>query len=281
MVRAISCLALFLLPACGPSAPQAEQTATAAVEEQTRTAAAPNPAATPPAPSAEAVTMVEENDLLQFRYTWPAQAAAIPKLDARLRVDARTRRQQSLNAAKADRQERVSQGFPFHPYASVKNWTVEGDTQRLLALRAEFYEFTGGAHGISGFDSILWDRSRDRDIAVTDLFSDKVEALALLKQAFCPALNAERAKRRGAPVASPSADGSRPDDWMNACPDLTKQVLIPSEVESGRFTTIRVLIGPYEAGPYAEGTYDIALPVTPALAAQVRPDYADIIAPGA
>ena len=36
---------------------------------------------------------------------------------------------------------------------------------------------------------------------------------------------------------------------------------------------IGILIGPYEAGPYAEGGYEVTLPVTPAILAVVKPEY--------
>jgi hypothetical protein len=39
------------------------------------------------------------------------------------------------------------------------------------------------------------------------------------------------------------------------------------------FTRIGILIGPYEAGPYAEGDYEITLPVTPEVLAAVKPEY--------
>ena len=273
MTRIAAFLALLLLlQACAPSAPQPEEATTAGDKEQSPPAASMK--SSQQTLQAEAVELEESSEALHFRYAWPAEAAAIPALNARLQAEAAALRQQALQAAQANRKERAPQGFPFHPHEAGKTWTVEGNTKTLLALRGEFYVFTGGAHGMSGFDAILWDRTYGRDIATIDLFTDAKKAMTLLEEAFCPALNAERAKRRGAPVPSPSG----PDDWMNTCPDLAKQVLIPSGVRDGAFTTIHVLIGPYEAGPYAEGTYDITLPITPALIALVRPDYAGVIA---
>ena len=34
-----------------------------------------------------------------------------------------------------------------------------------------------------------------------------------------------------------------------------------------------LLVGPYVAGAYAEGSYDITLPVTPAVLKAVKPEY--------
>lgn len=66
---------------------------------------------------------------------------------------------------------------------------------------------------------------------------------------------------------------------FNGCPELEDQVLIPSNVQDGAFTAIRVLIGPYEAGPYAEGSYDVPLRVTPRLVALLKPERRDVLAP--
>jgi hypothetical protein len=265
----------FLLQACGPSARTPEPAAPPAGQDAADAAQSSAPGSTP---AKTGVSLVEDGDYLQFRYTWPAEAAAIEKLNARLQADAKTRKQHGLNVAKADAEARRPQGAPMHPHTAIKAWAVEGDTPRLLALRDDMSEYTGGAHGMSGFEAILWDRSRDRDIATTDLFADKAAALALLKQAFCPALDKERARKRGEPAPNASKEKSSTDDWMNACPDLTQQVLIPSNVTDGRFHAIRVLIAPYEAGPYAEGTYQVTLPITEQLAALVKPEYRDTIA---
>ena len=40
-----------------------------------------------------------------------------------------------------------------------------------------------------------------------------------------------------------------------------------------RFNRIGLLVGPYAAGPYAEGSYDITLPVTPAVLKAVKPEF--------
>ena len=282
MIR-MSLLALpLLLAGCGSPAPKADQPSSGAPAPVSVATPAPAPsgAATPVSvalPQAAPVAMAEKTNLLDFKYSWPAAAAAIPPLDARLRADARTTRQHMKNQAAKAKSESETGSFPFHSYESSNEWKVEGDTPKLLALRDSFYEYTGGAHGMSGFQFILWDRALGHDITTLDLFADKAAAMASLKRAFCPALNRERAKRRGAPV--PPSDGGQ-DDWMNGCPDLAKQVLIPSDVTQGRFTTIHVLIGPYEAGPYAEGTYDIVLPITRSLRALAKPGYADALATG-
>ena len=259
MIRKAPFLALLLLQACAPSGPQEEARGTDETAAQ-----------------AGAVVLDEEGGALNYHYSWPAEAVAIPALHAQLQADAEALKHEALTAAQHDQEGRAEAGFPFHPHELTKSWKVEGEGKRLLAFRGEFYEFTGGAHGLSGFQAILWDKANNRAIEALDLFADKPQATALLEQAFCPALNAERAERRGGAVPPPSG----PDDWMNGCPALAEQVLIPGAVRDGAFTALHVLIGPYTAGPYAEGTYEIALPLTPALVGLVRPEYAQEVAAG-
>lgn len=212
---------------------------------------------------AAAATLADKSPLLDFSYAWP-DAAAIPKLDARFRADARTSRQRALNAAREDRAARAA-GVPFSAHALDKSWTVAGDAAGLLSLRGEAYAYTGGAHGNSGFEAILWDRKAGRDIALWRLFRDEAAARALLARQFCPALEAERAEKR-------DSDAGRSDPLFSGCPRLAGQILVPGAVRRGHFTAIDVLIAPYEAGPYSEGTYEVRLRVTPALVALLRPE---------
>ena len=44
------------------------------------------------------------------------------------------------------------------------------------------------------------------------------------------------------------------------------------------FNRIGILIGPYEAGPYAEGDYEVTLPATPEVLAAVKPPYRGVFA---
>ncbi|WP_216318906.1 PdaC/SigV domain-containing protein [Sphingomonas quercus] len=257
--------ALMLLAACDkPAAPPAPSPARPQATAPAAPAAPAAPSAPASAPAAAPVVIADKSALINFSYQWPAEAAAIPALDARLRADARTSRQHAINGAREDKRARPADA-PFFAHEMQKTWTVEGEAAGLLALRDEFATFTGGAHGMSGFEAILWDRAAGRDITPWSLFTDRARALAALKARFCPALNAERAARRGAPVTTG-------EDWDVACPDITKQIVIPSDVKNGRFTSLRVLIGPYEAGPYAEGSYDVNLPVDAAILALLRPE---------
>ncbi len=44
---------------------------------------------------------------------------------------------------------------------------------------------------------------------------------------------------------------------------------------NGRFDTIDFVASPYTAGPYAEGEYEVTLPVTSELIRGIRPEFRD------
>ncbi len=217
--------------------------------------------------AAKPVALAETSDLLEWKTGWPAEAAAIPALDALLRKGAGESKEAALKAAREDQAAAKQNGFTFQPHLFQRSWTVEGSPPALLSLSGAFEEFTGGAHGMTGWQALLWDRKADREIAFTALFADPAAAEREIAAAFCPALDAERTKRRGTPV-TPDAN-----DPFTQCPKLSDQTLIPAGPAGEPFTRIRVLVGPYEAGPYAEGSYEIAVPVTAALVALVKPEW--------
>jgi hypothetical protein len=232
--------------------------------------ALPAPAAAPQS-NAEAKAVAERTDLIEFSYAWPAAASAIPALNARLETELATDRNEALAIARDDKDARAGQEYPFNGHYFRKEWTVEGETPALLSLTAEVETFTGGAHGNQGYDSILWDRRAGQAIAFGDMFTSAPAALETLTKAFCPALDKARAEKRQETLPL------KGDDWMTTCPDIGKQTLAPvDENKDGRFETLRVLIAPYEAGPYAEGSYEIDIAVTSAIRSLMKRDYADM-----
>ena len=251
MIRYLLASAL-LLSACGP-----EPVSIAAV--------AP---VNPTAPGLTGSKLVEEkSDLLDFTYGWPWEAAAIPALAARLEADLTRQRAEALATARADKDSRPPD-TPFHGHYFQKIWLAHGETPPLLSLAAQVAFFTGGAHGNTTFDSLLWNRTADRPIATADLFTDAAAAFAAMKKPYCEALDRARVEKRGAPLP---AQG---EDWLIGCPELVKQVVIPVDAdEDSHFERRRVLIPPYEAGPYVEGTYEIDVPLTDALRALIKPAY--------
>lgn len=259
MRRVVPLVAALLLCACGKE--EAKPVAAASV------APAPAAPASPAATPAKARTVKEETPLYIFDYAYPAEAAAIPALKDRFDAEIEAARQQVIADAREGQKDAKDNGFDFHPYSSSADWQVVTSLPRWLSLSALVGSYSGGAHPNYAFSALLWDRAANRERKVADLFLSKAALSAAIKAPFCAALDKERAKKRGEPVVR------NDDDWMSACIDPAAEIVIPGSSDRQHFTRIGVLVAPYNAGPYAEGAYEVTLPVTPAVLAAVKPEF--------
>lgn len=251
------------LAGCGGGDKAANQTAPAS-----NIAAPTNATLAAPAPAAQPVKLAEKTETLDFSYSWPAQAAAIPGLDQWLRGNAASLKAEAAKTAKDDKAGSVSEAYAFNQHSYSEDWKVVADGPRLLVMQSEGYQYTGGAHGFPVATVILWDRQAAKRLALSAVLdADAMEKAT--RKAFCAELDRQRAERRGGPV--------EPDEAVptfSACVPAKPYGFIPIATKgSGVINQIRVSIPPYEAGPYAEGTYEIDLPMTQAMLAAVKPDY--------
>ena len=261
--------AFALLAACGQHPATNNVAAEAANEAEPIAIAA---SASPPAPAAKAFSVAEKNDLYEFEYGWPAEAAAVPQLEARLRKDMDKAKAELVSAARADRDERAKQGYDYHPHAMQMSYETAGQSDRLLSLESTVYGFTGGAHGSTGSGSLLWDRQLAREIGIQDLLQQGQSWAGAIRQPFCVLLDREREKRRGEPV--------KKDDLFGNCPELKEVTTLLTDTDrNGRFDHIAVIADQYVAGPYAEGPYEISLPITAKMIERLKPEYASSLEP--
>jgi len=266
-MRSVLVLApLILVAACGKEEPAPGPTASDAA-----VATAPASEAPPPA---EPVNIKTQNPRYSFAYAYPAAAAGIPALKAQLDNEMAKARAELASIAKEGESAAKAEDFEFNPFDQSTKWTVVTDLPGWLSLKRDYYEFTGGAHGNYGTGALLWDKAAGQARDVMTLFVSKAAFDAALRPAFCNALDKQRAERRGAPVDRTSGDSF--DDCL-APSDVT--VLLGSSNKQ-QFNRIGLIADPYAAGPYAEGSYEVTLPVTPALLKAVKPEYRAAFAAG-
>lgn len=217
-------------------------------------------------PAAAPVQIASTTEMLEFSYGWPAEATRIAPLDAWFRGNGEAIQRKWQADAKQALADSKKDGWVWRTYSYEERYGAQADTPRMLVLVSDGYQYTGGAHGMPIATAVIWDKQRSKRLA-----TGQVIDLAALKRVaedrFCEALDMERAERRGEPVPA-----DRPD-MFDECIDITRQLVVPVSTRGGALDTIRVMIGPYEAGPYAEGSYQIDLPVTGDLLAVVRPAY--------
>lgn len=265
-----------LLPgACtGSAAPEGDERQQDGSVVAAANASMNNAATAPAVESGQSITATEDG--LEFRYLWPSEAVAIPELDAWLRSNGEKLRARFGRQAREDKAAAARDGWTFHNYSYQEEFDVVADTPNILVMLSDGYVYTGGAHGMPVNTAIIWDRKRRQRLAVSDMIV--LSRLANVgKERFCAELDRQREAKRGEPVTQ--GDPDQLDDFTR-CVDMTKQLILPVSGQGNRLDAIRVLIGPYEAGPYAEGTYVIDLPMDESLMTAVKPAYGDAFAAG-
>lgn len=265
----------LLLCACSPSSKDQAAPDTEGIGNDVATANFVNRMAgeEKPAPPAKAFSRSEKTDLLEFLYEWPAPAAAVPAIDAKFREDMETGRADALKMAEQDRKSAQQSGFPFHAHSLETRWTVAADTPRFLSLQSSRYTYTGGAHGMTGYGVLLWDKARKRETSVQAVMTSPDAFASAIHDRFCDGLDKARAKKRGGPIM-------RGDDPFTICIDPMKEVLVPTSRDGRLIDAITVVIGPYSAGPYSEGTYEVRLPIDAAMREAIKTEYQDAFAGG-
>jgi hypothetical protein len=262
----IVCFAALLLVGCKQSAEDISGNATA---NAAASRFADKMVGTPlPAPPAKPFAQKDKSNLLEFAYAYPAQAAAIPPLVDKFGKELATSKADALKMAKEDSAAAKQSDFPFHAHSLETEWSVSADTPRFLALQSQTYVFTGGAHGMTGYDSLLWDKARSRETSVKAVMTTPAAFAAAIRDRFCAELDKQRAEKRGAPVV-------RSDDEFSQCIDPMEQVLVLTSKDSKLIDGVTVVVGPYSAGPYAEGSYEVALPVDAAMRKAIKTEYQD------
>lgn len=210
----------------------------------------------------------EKNDLIDFHFGWSAEAAAVPALVRRFTAELGKAKAELVAGAKEDKAWRDKDGIDLHGFMSSIDYNTAGQSDRLLSLSHETGSYTGGAHGNYGVSALLWDRKAGREISDKDLFTAAENRDRLLTQRWCDALNKAREEKRGEPIGG--------GDVFDECPGLDDIALIPTDKDNnGRFERLMLVASPYVAGSYAEGSYEIDLPVTPDLKAGLKNDYRD------
>lgn len=217
------------------------------------------------APPARSVKI--DNSLYSFEYSYPAAAGAIPRLKAQLDADlARRLATLKREAAKAQADARHDK-YPYHAWYFDETWQVVTNLPGWLSLSAQFGSYSGGAHGMAWFGSMLFEKKAGRARDPMTLFVSKEALSKAIRGAFCDQLDRQRAERRGGTVNRVSGDE------FDKCIDPVGETVILGSKGRQAFDRIGILVPPYEAGPYSEGTYEVTVPVTPAVIAAVRPEF--------
>jgi hypothetical protein len=260
------CLALAACPSGKESPPSGRPTA------------APSLAAPAPQPTATATAKVtaapsganavkETNDLYSFAYTWPAAAGNIPALAQQLEGELDKRKADLIANANKGKAQSESNGFPYNPHYFSEKWKVVANLPHWLSLTGDFSTYTGGAHGNYGRETIVWDKQVGRGFPAIAMFTSPRALSDALGDKLCKALDAARAKKRkGQPKGDILAD-------FQKCVGVDQATVLVGSSNGKTFNRVGVWFGPYVAGPYVEGAYELTFGVDQAVLETVKPAY--------
>lgn len=201
-----------------------------------------------------------------FAYRWPAAVSAHSELVAMLEAErgqTLAEQKSEWDAALADSPEDC---VSCKSRSFEKSWEVVADLPHWLSLSSDMSVYTGGAHGMYGTDGLLFDKQARAIRQPLDLFVSPAALQQAVEARWCAALDREREQRRGEPV-DPS------DELFGGCPGIGELTVLLGSSNGQTFDRIGLIAGPYVAGSYAEGAYEVTLPVDEAMLASVKPEY--------
>jgi len=109
-----------------------------------------------------------------------------------------------------------------------------------------------------------------------ELFNSASALEDALGSRFCEELDRQRAKRRGANEdEQPQEVGGTS---FTDCPEIGELTVLVGSAGGRRFDRLTLYAGPYVAGPYAEGAYEVNLRVDRAVREAVKPQYRESFA---
>lgn len=197
----------------------------------------------------------DKTPFADIKLTLPDELKAHPDLHARLYAEEVRKLRQFAEGAQGELTEAGAE-VDRPRYENTVTVTAAAETAKLFSLKRVAFDYSGGAHSNTLSSGILWDKALKRQIGLADLFRSGAD-LSAVDRALCSALNA--AKRERVPDGTSITFDSKPF----ACPRAasTAFVLTPGDTP-GKAAGLTFLIGPYQAGPYVEGGYEIEVPAT-------------------
>ncbi len=231
----------------------------------------PAPATAPEAPvnataaAAAPFAFKADSPYAEVELKLPQSVKEQPELHTRL-FEASVRDLRAFSeGSQADRSE--AGGDPTSaPYQKLITYDDGVETGHLFSLSRSAYEYTGGAHGMTTYTGVLWDKSLKQQITGASLLRKGAD----LDAALCAAINAEK-KRRDPAAETVGLKGKSDDMW--SCPRAadTAFVLAAGTVP-GKAGGLTFMVGPYVVGPYSDGAYMVNLPQS-AIRSLIDPAY--------
>lgn len=224
-------------------------------------------AAVTPADAAAPMAYESKNQFAEVKLALPEAIKAQPDLHAQVYAAGVRDLRQFVEGSQADRTE-AGGDEGQQPYTRSIEVTSAAETGKLFSLRRFASEYTGGAHGMTLYGAVLWDKALKRQLTAADLFRRGVD-LGALDRALCEAVNVARKARGSTDVITLTST----EGWN--CPKATALPFVLAAGNTpGKAGGLTFLIDPYLVDSYAAGPYEITLPQA-AFRGLLNPAYAD------
>ncbi|MBR1127061.1 RsiV family protein [Bradyrhizobium iriomotense] len=157
-------------------------------------------------------------------------------------------------ARKEDPQFFKNGGWDFERKYSIRSVVAD----RYVSVLRNDYMDTHGAHPNSDVNTILWDRTANKRIAIRPFFTETADGGPTMKamvKAVITSLRDEKKKRDTSETAT--------DEWFKGVePSLLRigAVTLAPSTEAGKSSGLTFHYPPYAVGPYAEGEYVAFVP---------------------
>lgn len=249
----------FMLHGCGGLPPGSNEAAEEAAENVL------TPAPDLPKPWVSAINLSEKTDLLDFEYIIPPDAAARKVVREWMTAQAERLKALALKSAQDDFKASQEGGYEYRQHSDGSRWAAAADTRSLMSFQGQHFFYTGGAHPMTNYLALVYDKREGQLLRPLDIFSDPAAAAAAITPLYCKRLDELRLEKRG--------EKTDPSDLFGDCPKLREATFLPVSTIPKMIDRLRIILDPYVAGPYAEGEYVIELPVDQQLIDLVKPEY--------
>jgi len=165
----------------------------------------------------------------------------------------------------------------FHQWTLDINWSVAFENAEALSLMGATSSYEGGAHGMWGFETLLWDKTAQRELSFADMFADPrrngAAMTAVSEAAFAAWAEASPAVDTDVSLIDERTLQDARDVLAPNAGSFETFLLIPNTAGDGRAAGVLLLYPPYELGPYSDGDYRLFIPAG-VLTPHLRPEWA-------
>lgn len=160
----------------------------------------------------------------------------------------------------------------FRPYSMEIRFTQSAQAGDVIGIEQFTMVDTAGAHPNYILTGLVYERATDAPVALEAVVTDMSGYGASLKKHLIEA-KSERAYDDAARANVPAEVEEILGSDSEAASKFGQNFTLAPSTEAGRFGGITVLFSPYDAGPYAEGSYEITVPASE-LSGKLTPAWA-------